>query len=124
MHADPEFEEQDGYLSVRLPPCDSVDQMCANAVRIAQECSARGISKVLLDALSYEKALPVMSYYDVGARCADLPVGHLKVACVVRAEATYPDRFFENVLRNRGIDYRWFLDAEQAQRWLVEDDVT
>jgi hypothetical protein len=120
MKADLEFEEHDGYLSVRIPFCDSVDQAYAYAKSIVQECAARKFSKVLLDALSTPKAPPIMYLYELGVRCATLPVGHLKVACVVRPEATYPDRFFENVLQNRGVNYQWFLDAEQALQWLNE----
>lgn len=96
--------------------------MCANAKRIAKECHDRGVSKVLLDALSIKSLPPAIDLYEVGARCADLLVDHLKVAAVVCAQATSSDRFFENVLRNRGINYRWFLDAEQARQWLIKDD--
>ncbi|TAJ09919.1 MAG: hypothetical protein EPO61_04165 [Nitrospirae bacterium] len=119
----PEFEEHEGYLFVRIPPCDSVEQMCANAKWIATECHARGFSKVLLDTLLITNLPPAGNLYEVGARCADLLVDHLKVAAVVCAQATSSDRSFENVLRNRGINYRWFLDAEQAKQWLVKDDV-
>lgn len=122
MTTEPEFEEYEGYLLVRISPCDSVEQMCANAKQIAQECHARGVSKVLLDTLLIKSLPPTIDLYTVGALCADLLVDHLKVAAVVCAEATSPDRFFETVLQNRGISYRWFLDAEQAKQWLFKNE--
>lgn len=117
-----EFEERGWYLLVRLPSDTSIERMCANAVSIAKECDARGFTKVLLDSLAITKVPSVTDLYEVGARCGDLLVDHLKVAAVVSASATYPDRFFENVLQNRGIAYRWFLDEEQATQWLAKDD--
>ncbi|RJQ48773.1 MAG: hypothetical protein C4528_02040 [Gammaproteobacteria bacterium] len=120
MPADAEFEECDGYLSVRILTCESVDQMCAVAERILEECETRGLSKVLIDALALMETMPVISYYEAGVRCADLRRRYVKVACVVQHQATNPDRFFENVLQNRGVHYRWFLDGDQAQRWLLE----
>lgn len=121
MLAHPEFETREGYLYVKVPPATSVDEMCVHAERIAEECETGGHRKVLIDALANETTLPIMTYYEAGVRCADMKISHqVKVACVVRLEATYHDRFYESVLRNRGVDYRWFLNAEEARRWLAE----
>lgn len=120
MPADPEFEERDGYLSVRILACESVDQMCLVAERILLECDRRGLSKVLIDALAIMQTMPVLTYYEAGVRCAELKDRYVKVACVVHKQATNPDRFYENVLQNRGVNYRWFLDADQARQWLLE----
>jgi hypothetical protein len=120
MEADPKFESRGAYLYVKVPAATSAEEMCAHAERIAKECEDGGHRKILIDALSTEKVLPIRAYYEAGVRCADMKISHhVKVACVVRQEATYHDRFYESVLRNRGVDYRWFLDAEEARRWLV-----
>jgi hypothetical protein len=43
-----------------------------------------------------------------------------KIAVVASPEAVYPDRFGENVLRNRGLDCIRFVDNEQeALDWLL-----
>src|SRR5581483_7319457 len=118
MPAEAVFEERDGCLRVRILACESTDQLCAVAERILEECETRRLSKVLIDALAVLETMPVISYYEAGVRCADMSRRYLKVACVVQPQATNPDRFFENVLQNRGVHYRWFLDGDQAQRWL------
>jgi hypothetical protein len=43
-----------------------------------------------------------------------------RIAAVISPEASYPDRFGENVLRNRGLDFIRFLgDEESALDWLL-----
>lgn len=118
--ADAEFEAREGHLFVRLLACDSADRACAVAERILEDCARLGLFKVLIDAVAITQTMPLLSYYEAGTRCAELKDRYVKVACIVHPQATNPDRFYENVLRNRGIDYRWFLEDDQARQWLLE----
>lgn len=114
-------EKKDGYLLVTFPPYQSVSQaeLCVAAMYDAvDEYNCRTL---LIDLRANHKKVPIMELYEL---CLYLvskfgPV-YAKIAIVAPPEAVYPDRFGENVVRNRGLNLLRFVgNMQEATDWLL-----
>ena len=81
------------------------------------------LSRVLVDGRDADiAALATMDTYEFNASHAStLPfAGRLRIAVVVAPGHREKSGFGEDVARNRGVNLRTFLDADNARRWLAE----
>jgi sensor c-di-GMP phosphodiesterase-like protein len=64
--------------------------------------------------------VPVPDIYDLGETMMSMRgVSTLRIALVSSHESIYPDRFFETVVKNRGMGLQVFIDDfEAAVSWL------
>ena len=76
--------------------------------------------RVLVDHTATQSRVPVPDIYDLGEALMSLRgVSTLRIALVSSRESTYPDRFFETVVKNRGMGLQVFIDDfETAASWL------
>jgi len=115
------IEKKDDYLLVTFPPYQSVPQMESYIAAMYDAVDAHNYHKLLIDFRATHKQVPIMEMYEL---CLYLvskfgPL-HAKIAAVASPEAVYPDRFGENVVRNRGLDAIRFVDDMQgAINWLL-----
>lgn len=109
------------YLAVRLPPYESLKSTQTQVCTIYEAIDRHNAPKLLIDSRATRERVPVLELYQLGVYIVHKFGPRLaKLAVVVAAEAAYPDRFGENVLRNRGLDALRFIDDEQeALAWLL-----
>jgi hypothetical protein len=114
-------EKKDDYLLITLPPYKSVRLTESFISRMYDVVDEYNCHKLLIDMRSTKKQIPIMELYEL---CLYLvsKFGHapVKIAAVASPEAVYPDRFGENVVRNRGLDLiRFVNDMQEALDWLL-----
>ena len=110
-------EEKGDYLQVTLQAYESEKQMESQISAMYDAVDQRHAPRLLVDCRATHKRIPIMELYDL---CIYLvsKFGHLhtRMAVLASPEATYPDRFGENVVRNRGLDLIRFVAHEQEAR--------
>jgi hypothetical protein len=114
---------KDGYLSVTLPPFESPQRMEAQIAAIYDAVQKHKAHRLLIDCRATRRLVPIIDLYDLCVYVVStLGPSQPRIAAVISPEAAYPDRFGENVLRNRGLDFIRFLgDEESARDWLLAD---
>jgi hypothetical protein len=112
---------KDGYLSVTLPPYESAHRMEAQIAAIYDAVQKHKAQRLFIDCRATRRLVPVVDLYELCVYMAStLGPSRPRIAAVISPEASYPDRFGENVLRNRGLDFIRFLgDEESALDWLL-----
>jgi hypothetical protein len=115
------IEKKDDYLLITFPPYRSVSQTEAQISAMYDAVDEHNCYRLLIDLRSTKKRIPIIELYEL---CIYL-VGkfgplHPRIAVLASPEAVYPDRFGENVVRNRGLDLIRFVEAQQeALDWLL-----
>jgi hypothetical protein len=109
------------YLLITTPPYQSVSQTESVISAMYDAIDRQNCRKLLIDVRATRKQVPIMELYEI---CLYLvsKFGHTQVKMAVMAspEAVYPDRFGENVARNRGLDLIRFIgDEQEALNWLL-----
>jgi hypothetical protein len=102
-------------------PGRHAQEMLAGWTRVAEQCRATGLRRVLGVSAVTGIASPIEAY-DVGRAGAALFIGAVdRIAYVVRGgeEALQVNRFAEDVAVNRGLTVRVFDDEEAARLWLL-----
>ncbi|MDO8302393.1 MAG: hypothetical protein Q7T18_04035 [Sedimentisphaerales bacterium] len=115
------IEKKDEYLLITFPPYRSVPQAESYIEAMFDAVDEHNCRKLLIDLRATRRQVPVMELYEL---CIYLvgkfgPV-HAKIAVVASPEAAYPDRFGENVVRNRGLNLIRFVgNTQEALNWLL-----
>jgi hypothetical protein len=85
---------------------------------LAEKCKRHNCRRVLREGKPDARKMSLMSAYDSANQAAQV-IGGLRVACCfenyVGDELT---DFFKTVALNRGVDIEFFVDREEALRWL------
>jgi hypothetical protein len=77
--------------------------------------------RLLIDCRATRQLIPVLDLYDLCLYMVTTfgPM-NIRIAVLASPEAAYPDRFGENVMRNRGLDLIRFLEDEHSTvEWLL-----
>jgi hypothetical protein len=115
------IKKKDEYLLITFPPYRSVQQAELHIAAMYDAVDEYNCRKLLIDLRATQKKVPIMELYEL---CLYLvskfgPL-HAKIAALASPEAVYPDRFGENVVRNRGLDLIRFVgNMQEAQEWLL-----
>ena len=115
------IENKGEYFLATLPPYQSVSQTEANIAALYEAVDKNNCRKLLVDVRATHKQVPIMELYELCLYVVSKfgPI-HPKIAVVSSPEAVYPDRFGENVVRNRGLDLiRFVNDEQEALDWLL-----
>jgi hypothetical protein len=89
--------------------------------RIAAECEARNLQRVLVDSTAVPVQLSTLDSYELGVEAARRFGARVRVALV--AHPVTVDHFGETVARNRGANVGVFTDETAARAWLIERPV-
>jgi len=115
------FYHEPDHVYVMLPVTDSVAQIITWVESIFVYSTEQGVSHLIIDTREYSERFSVTGYMEIGKYAAlKKPVSLKKVANITAERNVSHDRFFENVVRNRGINYKYFTDYDQALIWLRE----
>jgi hypothetical protein len=85
-----------------------------------QKCFETSCLLVLVDITKVDFRLNIIDAYQLAIWLREqIKQFYPRIAIVTIQENLLPDRFFEVVTRNRGIDLRTFLDFDNARTWLT-----
>ncbi len=124
MKIELEIIEKDGFVVAVLGGVRTPETLVEAASRTTTFCSARGISRVLIDLRGMGGGLDTLETYEVAGH--ELPRQpnvrrFLRSAILDQPGNIERIRFFETVAVNRGLNVKIFDNEEQAVRWLKSD---
>ena len=119
-------DARQGYLSITLPAYDSPEKKKAQIAAVYDAVHEHNARRLLVDCRATKRLIPVLDLYDLCLfMVSTLGAVDVRIAVLVSPQAAYPDRFGENVLRNRGLDVIRFMDDEHCTvDWLLSNRKT
>ena len=76
-------------------------------------------SKILIDFTRIEGDLSILTLYELGIKTANIGTGISHLALIDRPERILPDRFWQNVVRNNGLNAKVCGNFAEAEAWLL-----
>ncbi len=120
MNGELDIREEEGFLRAVLPDYKDSSGYMSHADAILARCEKIAQNRILVDATALTALIPVLQLYEIGTYMAKQIEGrYIRAAVIANPEQIYPDRFFETVARNRGMDLRVFTSSVEAQAWLT-----
>ena len=117
MSLEVQFTEENTHLSVKAAGQYRLADLSDLLDRARDEAEKRGLEKVLLDISEVAGSVPLLDMLVLGEHCARTWKRWTKVAVVSREGGI--DRFFENVVCNRGLCLAVVLNHVAASEWLI-----
>lgn len=119
-------DARSGYLSITLPAYESPEKKKAQIAAVYDAVDEHKARRLLIDCRATKRLIPVLDLYDLClSMVSTFGPMDIRIAVLASPEAAYPDRFGENVLRNRGLDLIRFLEDEHdTVKWLLSDRKT
>jgi hypothetical protein len=116
-----EYEQQPGYLSVRIRGERSLEAVIAVTAETAEKALALHQPRLLVDVREFTGWLQTMENYELVTRefAKFQGKGIRKLAILDRQHLDQPP-FLETLAQNRGIGLRIHTDAGAAVAWLLE----
>ncbi len=108
----------DGWLLARASGRYGQGGTREHLAAICRECSRRGCWRVLYDTRAFDGQVPIIDRYVLGAHFSAIADPRMRVALLDCEERITPQRFLEDVTRNRGLMMGIFTDFDQALAWL------
>ena len=116
------IEKKEDYMLIIFPPCNSVDEVKMEINEMYDAIKAEKPAKLLVDMTSTKKKFKVEEMWDIALSVWDKEVRHLKIALVSSEESAYPERFFQNMMREFDINLmRFTVNKNEAAEWLLGD---
>ena len=102
---------------------ESLDEVQRYGMSVLSASQQHGVNRVLCDETDLEYRLGTFDTYQAGEFLSQHVPAVAKVAIVCNPRHLSDAQFFEDVVVNRGLTFRLFIDRETAMRWLVEPEV-
>ena len=114
------IEKKEGYLLVVFPPYHSLEVFEKYFSEMYEAVNKYKSPRVLIDVLATKEKVPILELYELGCYMAEKNMDKKpRIAGIASKEAVYSDKFFQNVVRNRGVDLLRFVESyEEAFDWL------
>jgi hypothetical protein len=117
------FQTKDDYLFVQASGVRTRETVADITMKTFEAATARNLSLVLVDVRALEGRLGVGENYILVSNLFQSIRGKgLKKAAILDVGVSLGrGRFLETVARNRGYNFRIFVDQDQAVEWLMGD---
>lgn len=114
-------ESRRRFVLVHLPSVCTLPTCIEQIDAAIEECRKSGLREILFDATGLKGPIPIIDLYEIGDyMCSQIaPTPIRRIAILTGSAITQEDRFFEDVVRNRGLDLRWFSDRDEMTQWLL-----
>jgi len=89
-------------------------------VEILRRAQEEKLGRILIDTRGITTEIPTIARFEFGIHMAEQRPREFKIAFVGSEQNVWPDRFLENVSRNRGVNVKIVTDIEKALNWLAE----
>lgn len=116
------IKKTEGYLLVTFFGQFTVDAAKRTVDAIVAASADEKCANVLFDCRPMIGKLSIMNRFEVAEYAASVIPSSLKIAMLGRFDQILPDKFLENVARNRGMRLALFPDEDQAVEWLRDPE--
>ena len=113
------IEARPQYLFTKFAGPFTYSFASAGFKQVAEATEKHKCSRVLIDVTGLTGEIGIMDLHDLGVELAALQKYFTRIAMLVRPDQLLPDRFMQNVVRNRGLDGTGFVDLSEAEAWLT-----
>jgi hypothetical protein len=110
--------KKEDYLQITFSGPFSIDAAKRSVDDMVAACRKEHCAKVLFDCRPMTGDLTVLDRFEVGQYGEGTIPQTVKIAMLGRNEQILPDRFFETVARNRGVNLLLFTEVDDALKWL------
>ena len=118
------IEDTGTHLEAECPPYCSLKDCAVCISEIFTTARRLNRPRILINFTATKVQIPISELYALGQHVAEEGRGHIKLAVVASAQAVTPDRFFQTVAQNRGLNVRVFVDDfDSALSWLESGEV-
>jgi hypothetical protein len=116
-----DFEPREGYLYARATGVRTRHSVSAITKLVFEKAVELGFSRVFVNVTDLEGILSTLdSYLLISEVFKSIRWKGITKAAVLDLGGSLAERkFFQMVARNRGYNYRTFIDQELAERWLL-----
>jgi hypothetical protein len=87
---------------------------------IVDACVKAGHSRVLIDMTDISGKMEVSMLHEIGVQMAAYRLIIKRLAMFSRPDQVQPDRFWQIVTRNRGLNTCVFTELDEAVKWVTE----
>jgi hypothetical protein len=112
-----QIEPKAAYLYVHVEGPFELFQAKEFHQRILDMSSAHGLSRILIDSRQLKGNISTMDRFEAGS-FSEIKPSKLQTAIVASEEHILPDKFYENVTNNRGINTKVTSNINEALDWL------
>ncbi len=112
------MQRKNSHLYVRLTGEPKLEFMKQQLEKMLKTCIQHHFSQVLVNATKLDGLLSVLDRYQLGAFIDKMWDRDIRIAMVVPAKELFEHKFFETVVRNRGVLIETFDSTKDAQKWL------
>ena len=120
MDQDFKITPTEHYLLVEFTGQFEVDSAKRSVDALVESCIKTKNPKVLFDIRSMTGDLSTLDRYRVGQYGSDTITRTTRFAMLARADQVSPDKFFENIAVNRGLNLKVFTNIDETVAWLKE----
>jgi hypothetical protein len=114
------FIDEARILRVQFSGLWTIKDITAKSKQVQAECLARKKDFLLFDFMDVEnEKIGLLDRWKLGLSILPILGKISKVAGVAPARLMDPERFAEQVARNRGLNLRSFTNLDDARRWLL-----
>jgi hypothetical protein len=113
-----EIVKKEDFLHMTFSGPFSLDAAKRSVDDMVAACKKENCAKVLFDCRPMTGDLTVLDRFDVGQYGEGRIPQSVKIAMLGRDDQILPDRFFETVARNRGVNVTLFTETDEAIKWL------
>lgn len=118
------IEDAGTHIKAVCPPYYSVRDCAAGMNEIFTTARRLDRPRILVNFTATKHQIPIIDLYKLGEHAAEEGRDYFKLAVVASQKAVTPDRFFQTVAQNRGLNVRVFVeDFEAALSWLRSGEV-
>lgn len=118
------IEDMGTHLEAECPSYCSLRDCAACINEIFTTARRLDRPRILVNFTATKVQIPISDLFALGKFVAEEGRGHIKLAVVASAQAVTPDRFFQTVAQNRGINVRVFVDDfDSALSWLESGEI-
>ncbi len=115
-----EVVRKEGYLHITFSGAFSLAKTKHVVDAVLERCSEEGCSNVLFDCRPMTGEITILERFHVGEYLAMTMPDSLWIAMLGREDQMLPDKFFENVVRNRTLILGVFSFIDEAIEWLKQ----
>ncbi|MBU1235420.1 MAG: hypothetical protein KJ634_00035 [Gammaproteobacteria bacterium] len=114
------IEQKAGYLHGIVTGQNCRETVAAYLAEGVRECTARGYSRVLIEARLQGPRLPLWDIFEIAAKNGRTVIGAFRAIAYVDVKAPAELlEFIGNVTSNRGLPLRVFNSVAAAEQWLA-----
>jgi len=115
------IENKDNYLLIKSRGESADLDVVSNYSReITEHCRKQGYSNMLVDERNREYLLAeVLDLYKIANFFRSLEISDLRIAVICQEKYLEQVRFLEITAQNRGLNIKFFLNTDSAERWLL-----